>query len=92
MSNVGIFKIQAMDYVRAVLKAPSTAVFPDGMFDGDQWRYGKHGNVVTVQSYVDAQNSFGAMLRNNFTVQMTYDTQALLYINLGGQVYGILQK
>lgn len=45
-----------------LLKAPSSAKFPS-MTD---WKFGKENGVVTVQSYVDAQNSFGANLRSEF--------------------------
>jgi hypothetical protein len=60
----------AKRYVKDRLKAPSTAKFPwysDGFVEkglSDRW-------VVT--SYVDAQNSFGAMLRVPFMVEMIYE-------------------
>jgi len=56
-------------YVKQLLKAPSTAKFPPCDFGkvsrlGDkQYRY---------QSYVDAQNSFGAMVRTYYVVEMEY--------------------
>jgi hypothetical protein len=50
-------------YVRATLKAPRTAEFPSS----SEWRWAqKATNRFIVQAYVDAQNSFGAMLRTNF--------------------------
>ena len=30
----------------------------------------KTNNLVTVKSYVDAQNSFGAMMRSEFIIQV----------------------
>lgn len=61
--------ITAHLYVKQLLKAPSTAKFPPCDFGkvsrlGDkQYRY---------QSYVDAQNSFGAMVRTYYVVEMEY--------------------
>lgn len=55
-------------FVKRQLKAPSTAKFPycseaTIVHDGNTW---------TVLSYVDAQNSFGAMLRSEFIAEMEY--------------------
>ena len=45
------------------LKTPSTAVFPKFK----EWNIDVNSNnVIEVKSYVDSQNSFGAMLRANF--------------------------
>lgn len=58
----------AHKFVKNQLKAPSTASF-QSCFDsvatssGDTW---------TVTGYVDAQNGFGAKLRNTFVVVETY--------------------
>jgi len=49
--------------VKAVLKAPSTARFPSVR----KWEMKKlHGQTYRIGSYVDAQNSFGAMIRTRF--------------------------
>jgi len=49
-------------HIKQRLKAPSTASFP--------WGYSRNlthvGDKYIYAHYVDAQNSFGAMLRNNF--------------------------
>ena len=57
------------DFVSEGLKAPSTAEFAS-MSDstirntsGDNW---------SVSSYVDAQNSFGAMIRTHFVCDLVY--------------------
>lgn len=48
------------------LKTPSTAIFPEIK----EWDIDVNSNnVVEVKSYVDSQNSFGAMLRANFEQQ-----------------------
>lgn len=49
--------------IRDSLKTPSTAVFPELK----EWNIDVNSNnVIEVKSYVDSQNSFGAMLRANF--------------------------
>ncbi len=56
-----IFNIQ--EEVKKLLKSPSTAVFPNS----EEWFVIKSDGITTVQSYVDAQNEFGAMLRSEFS-------------------------
>lgn len=51
------------------LKAPSTAKFP-GI---SEYQFSKDKGIATVAGYVDAQNSYGAMLRTRFT--MIYDVK-----------------
>jgi hypothetical protein len=60
---------EAMKAVKARLKAPATADFPScGEF---QVRANPARTEIFVIGYVDAQNSFGAKLRNNFVVKFT---------------------
>lgn len=83
----------AEDYIKQILKSPSTAEFPGQILEADQWSVGRYKNIVQVQSYVDSQNGFGAMIRSNFVVQMAYDTSSCLYINFDGEdVYGTYSK
>lgn len=59
-----------LDAVRGKLKAPSSARFEDRevpMLSGGQWNW---------VSYVDAQNSFGAQIRSNFTCEVFGDSWA----------------
>lgn len=60
--------IVCKDYVRLTLKAPATADFP--LLDFSAYRHG--ANHWTIKSYVDAQNGFGAKIRNHYTCGMTY--------------------
>ena len=54
------------DFVKQRLKAPKSADFP-GIFDGRADHVKYLGNQkYRIISYVDAQNSFGATIRNNF--------------------------
>jgi len=73
--------LAARDFVERTLKAPSTAEFAPLSESNYATNY-KDKTVYTVNSYVDAQNSFGAKIRTRFTVTMKYepttDTWSLL--------------
>ena len=62
-------KIQIEDYVKGNLKSPISAKFP-GIFGPRVIPLGNH--IYFLSSYVDAQNSFGAMLRTNFNITIEY--------------------
>lgn len=55
--------------VKNKLKSPSTAEF----CSHKEYSITCSRNTWTVSGYVDAQNSFGATLRNNFTVKFTFE-------------------
>ena len=58
--------VQAQEFVRQGLKAPSTAEFPL-----EPVSVGTDGNgLYQVESYVDSQNSFGAMIRSHWMLNM----------------------
>lgn len=50
-------------FVEKELKAPKTAEFPS---NGSRFVTPLEGNRFRVESYVDSENSFGAMIRTNF--------------------------
>lgn len=56
--------IEAKYAVEEQLKSPSTADFPSV----NKASITKSGTTYTVSSYVDAENSYGATIRTNFTV------------------------
>ena len=59
---------QSQHYVKAILKSPSSAKFP-----WTDYNYKKYeGNKYLISSYVDSQNSFGAMIRSDYAVVLTY--------------------
>ena len=66
---------QSVSYISARLKAPSTAQF----CSLEQARFGRGRNwpskapAIIVKLTVDAQNSYGAMLRSNFTCKVSPD-------------------
>ncbi len=63
------YQIRCKKIVESVLKAPSTAKFPNIL----KWNIFKQDGFVIVQSYVDSQNSFGAMLRSEFQFKIKND-------------------
>lgn len=62
--------VVAKTIVKDNLKSPSTAEF----CKTSECAISCSGNTWTVSGYVDAQNSFGAVLRNNFKVKFTFTT------------------
>lgn len=81
----------AKEIVESALKAPATAEFPSIFSDDIKMQRNK--DIVAVQSYVDSQNSFGAMIRSEWIVQFkvinisTYSYE-IIYANIDGNVYG----
>lgn len=65
----------AQQFVKQQLKSPGTASF--GSLMGDTQSYDKQCDDLGQKTYschgwVDAQNSFGATIRNNWTITVTY--------------------
>ena len=58
------------DAIRSQLRAPSTAEFPGAAISSARYDL---GDTVRVSSHVDAQNTFGAMLRTPWTCVVVYD-------------------
>lgn len=88
-----IYYIMAEDIVRSSLKNPDSAKFPSIVTHSGDITMQRSGNIVAVQSYVDAKNDFGAKIRNNWVVEfevVDMDTYSynLIYTNIGGQEYG----
>ena len=71
----------SMDYVKSALVSPSTAKFPNRLFDSNEWKVWKQDGFVFVQSYVDAQNAFGATIRNNFQLKISGQTVVSFILN-----------
>lgn len=59
----------AKDVVKSNLKSPSSAKFPFS-YNSEGVSITKSGDTYTVKAWVDADNSFGANIRSNFTVTM----------------------
>ena len=58
----------AKDVIKKTLKAPSTAKF----VDVQAYELSNLKDVWAVNGYVDSQNSFGAMIRSQWEVQLDY--------------------
>lgn len=74
------YTVSTKDAVKSILKSPKSADFP--FLD---WSFAKNPWYVAVQSYVDAQNSFGANIRSNFTFIYSSDTGNLVYAIFDGK-------
>lgn len=69
--------------VKNILKSPSTAKFPFSYYNETIKK--ASGNKFQVKSYVEAQNSFGAMVKTNFIVEFEKtgeDSYILLDVSL----------
>lgn len=60
--------IISQDFVKGQLKSPSTADFPT--YDYSFNRLSQ--NEIIINGYVDASNSYGAMMRNNFKIRLKF--------------------
>jgi hypothetical protein len=76
-------QLKCQEGVKAILKAPSTATFPSIL----EWRFGKDKERIIVQSYVDAQNSFGAKLRSQFQFIFSPDGSRVKSFIFDGKKY-----
>ena len=66
-------QIMSEGFVKKALKSPSTAKFP-GVFSDSPAQVIKIGvQKYKIVSWVDAQNSFGAMIRNQYSIILTQD-------------------
>ncbi len=65
--------VMCQDFVKKRLRAPGTAKFP-GMFEetSSQATTALGSNSFRVRSWVDAQNGFGALIRNDYVCKVTY--------------------
>ena len=85
------YQIIAEEIISSRMKDPSSAKFPSAV--SDDWSYGKKGDLIAVQSYVDGINSFGASVRSKFIVEFyitdrdtfSYEIQ---YIRIGNDEQG----
>lgn len=69
----------AEEGVKKVLKAPSSAKFPSY----SEYQMSKDNGIITIVGYVDAQNSFGAMIRSYFTLRFnTKENGKLIEFNM----------
>ncbi|HTJ00295.1 MAG TPA: DUF4339 domain-containing protein [Dongiaceae bacterium] len=70
-------------FVPAQLKAPSTAKFADF----SDCTVTVEGDVYTVSGWVDAQNSFGAMIRQNFVCKLRLDASRGKWVQIDTSIF-----
>ncbi|MCK5215925.1 MAG: hypothetical protein KAR05_11315 [Candidatus Omnitrophica bacterium] len=77
--------VMMQDFVKARLKSPASAKFP-GVFEGSQDHVKHMGNQeYVIDSYVDSQNGFGAMIRTYFRCkikQVSDDSWRLISLDI----------
>lgn len=76
-SEKSAIQIKCQEALKSVLKAPSTAKFA-GVGD---WKIWKESGQTIVQSYVDSQNGFGAMIRSEFQFIIEHNNVISLIID-----------
>lgn len=81
LDEASILQSKSQDMVKEFLKAPSTAKFPNI----NDWAFSKTPEKIVIQSYVDAQNSFGAMIRSEFQITLTPDGKTVTSFIFEGQ-------
>lgn len=64
--------IQAETFIKKKLKSPSTAEFP-GVFEKKDHIVSMGGSKYKISSWVDSQNSYGAMMRTNFSCVIEFE-------------------
>jgi hypothetical protein len=62
----------AEDFVKQRLKSPSTAKFP-GTSEKDKHITELGNNQYQINSWVDSQNSFGAIIRSKFSCKIIFE-------------------
>ncbi len=82
ISEKSNYQYWTQEAVKSLLKAPKSADFPKI----NNWAIVANPFYVAVQSYVDAQNSFGAEIRNEFTFIYVAGTNELIYAIFDGKV------
>lgn len=75
--------VETEKMIKSALKSPSTAKFPNI----SEWKFYKDKEKIIAQSYVDSQNSFGAMLRSNFQITLNPDGITIKSLIIDGQEY-----
>lgn len=81
--------VDCSEFVKKNLKSPSTAQFPSSAADGVIIAHIASNDRWSVLGYVDAQNSFGATLRQDFGCQVSYSggKVTLHALRIGDQVF-----
>lgn len=76
-------EINSERMVKDILKSPSTAKFPNIL----EWKFYKDKDKIIIQSYVDSQNGFGAMIRSEFQITLASDQTTVTSFIFDGKEY-----
>ena len=82
ISEKSNYQYWTQETVKSLLKAPKSADFPNIT----EWAIVANPFYVAAQSYVDAQNSFGAEVRSEFTFIYITGTSEIVYAVFDGEV------
>lgn len=77
------YNIRCMHVIKSLLISPSTAKFPNI----NHWAFVKKKGILTIQSYVDSQNAYGAMIRSNFQFIIDTKGQNIQSLIIDGQEF-----
>ena len=77
------YQISCQKTIKEILKSPSTAKFPNIT----EWGFAKEDGIITIQGYVDSQNSFGAMIRSDFQFKIRLADDMLVSAIIDGKEY-----
>lgn len=80
ISNIEVYS-SVKEYVKKNLKSPKTAEFPRAIESQNHVKK-VDKNTFTVKSWVDSQNSFGALIRTKFICNVRYSNGKLYGSNL----------
>lgn len=81
LNEASDLQYKSQEMVKQILKAPSTAKFPNI----NNWAFSKNPKKIIIQSYVDSENSFGAMIRSEFQITLTSDGKTVSSFIFEGQ-------
>ena len=76
------YQILCENYVKQVLLSPKSAEFP---LLTNGWNMAKNDGIIIVQSYVDAENAYGAKIRTDFQFKIDIDDKTIISFIFDGQ-------
>lgn len=82
------YYIIAREVIEDNIKTPKTAEFPP--LDSSDVNMQRNGDLVGIEGYFDAQNTYGAMIRSKYLIEVTitdldtYDYN-VVYVNIDGE-------
>lgn len=91
LTDVAKYYLYTKEIIWDNIKTPKTTEFPDE-FSSDL-KMQRNGDLVGVQGYFDAQNTYGALVRSKYLIEFSVtDLDANIYkpvyINIDGEITG----